>query len=298
MIDYKLNWYTGKARMNKAIHTLQGILLGIKYDEIIDEQEINELRKWAAAHKDLIHKNPLKEFMSIVAEELKNEKFSTEKLEDLFWLYEKYSGDTYYNRVTTDIQILHGICHGILADGVIKDTEVYALNEWLAKHAYLNSYYPYDEISDLILTLLEHPVIDEKAKLKLKSLFMQFVHIEDKKMDQQLKKETHHVSITSLYNRNPELIFKNKKFCITGKLNSIKMEDLIEKIVNLGGLLQQNVSGQTDYLIVGDNGNEAWAFACYGRKVEKAIQLKKSGKQIDIIHECDFLNQGQGTSGK
>ncbi|GMA55471.1 hypothetical protein GCM10025857_68280 [Alicyclobacillus contaminans] len=44
----------------------------------------------------------------------------------------------------------------------------------------------------------------------------------------------------------------------------------------------------TDYLVVGDQGNPCWAFSCYGRKVEKAVKLRKQGRRILIIHEVDF----------
>ena len=47
---------------------------------------------------------------------------------------------------------------------------------------------------------------------------------------------------------------------------------------------------KTDYLIVGNEGNPCWAFSCYGRKVEKAVELRKKGSNIQIINEDDFWN--------
>jgi hypothetical protein len=39
-------------------------------------------------------------------------------------------------------------------------------------------------------------------------------------------------------------------------------------------------------------GNPAWAFASYGRKIEKAINLNNSkGLEILIIHEDDFWKE-------
>ena len=52
-----------------------------------------------------------------------------------------------------------------------------------------------------------------------------------------------------------------------------------------------SVSKKTNYLIVGDDGNPCWAYACYGRKVEKAINLRKEGAQIIIVHENDFWDE-------
>ena len=55
-----------------------------------------------------------------------------------------------------------------------------------------------------------------------------------------------------------------------------------------GGIFKDSVVKNTDFLIVGDEGNPCWAFSCYGRKVEKAIELRKSGSKIQIVHENDF----------
>lgn len=43
-----------------------------------------------------------------------------------------------------------------------------------------------------------------------------------------------------------------------------------------------------NYLIVGAEGNPCWKFSCYGRKVEKAVELRKEGSRLLIIHELDF----------
>jgi hypothetical protein len=60
--------------------------------------------------------------------------------------------------------------------------------------------------------------------------------------------------------------------------------------MKLGGIPLDSVTEDTDYLIVGDNGNLAWAFSCYGRKVERAVELRKKGHRIAIIHEFDFCD--------
>ena len=34
--------------------------------------------------------------------------------------------------------------------------------------------------------------------------------------------------------------------------------------------------------------SHCWAFSCFGRKVEKAVDIRKSGGTILIVHESDF----------
>ena len=73
-------------------------------------------------------------------------------------------------------------------------------------------------------------------------------------------------------------------------LKSDSRESLKNKIEQLGGIPTDSLTKKTDYLIVGDNGNPAWAFSCYGRKVEKAINLRKEGHTIMLVHEFDFYD--------
>ena len=61
-----------------------------------------------------------------------------------------------------------------------------------------------------------------------------------------------------------------------------------DKIQKLGGVVVGSVSGRLNYLFIGGDGNPCWSYACYGRKVEKAIELRKAGAEIVIVHEYDL----------
>jgi hypothetical protein len=40
-----------------------------------------------------------------------------------------------------------------------------------------------------------------------------------------------------------------------------------------------------DYMVFGTAGNPCWAYACYGRKVEQAVALRKEGYRLMIVHD-------------
>jgi len=286
---YMMDVYTSKARADKAISSLKGVLLGINLDNEVNEKEINELKQWVVAHNDLIERNPFNEFMTIIEGTISNKIPPTETIEDLFWLCQKYEGDNYYyNAVTTDLQTLQGLCHGILSDGAITDKEIFDLNKWLSENEHLNTYYPYDEIRSLVLSIVSDGKIEEEERVVLKAYFSQFVQLQDSELQEQIKKETADVNITGHCTSEPNVEFPGKTFCITGVLKRGNRETLQEQIRRLGGIPTESVTKKTDYLIVGDNGNPAWAFSCYGRKVEKAINLRREGHTITLIHEFDF----------
>ena len=284
-----LKIYTSKSQADKAIGSLKGLLLGIQADGEVNEKEIIELRKWVSKHKQLVNRNPFNEFMTIIEETISNKIPPKETIEDLFWLCQKYESDSYYyNAVTTDLQILQGICHGILADGIITDKEIYDLQKWLDENEHLNTYYPYDEIRSLVLSVLSDNKINEEEKVVLMAFFKQFVQIQDDEVSQKIQDTTIDVNIFGLCTSEPEVIFEGKTFCITGVLQRGNRENLHRDIIKFGGIPTDSITKKTDYLIVGDNGNPAWAFSCYGRKVEKAINLRKEGHTIMLIHEFDF----------
>jgi hypothetical protein len=286
-----LKIYTAKSQADKAISSLKGILIGINLDKVVNEKEINELKKWVVAHNNLIHRNPFNEFMTIIEETISNKIPVVETIEDLYWLCQKYEVDNYYyNAVTTDLQTLQGLCHGILSDGTISNKEIFDLNDWLAENEHLNTYYPYDEIRSLISSIVSDNKIDEEEKLVLKAYFTQFVKLEDTDVQKQIEDETSDITIAGLCTSEPNVTFFEKTFCITGVLKRGNRETLQNDIRKLGGVPTESITKKTDYLIVGDNGNPAWAFSCYGRKVEKALSLMKEGHTITLIHEFDFAD--------
>ena len=291
MDEKTLQIITSKSQADKAINSLKGILLGINLDKVVNSDEIHELKNWVKKHHDLVLRNPFREFMLIIDSIAEEDLGLTETIEDLFWLCQKYEGDNYYyNAVTTDLQTLQGLCHGILADGEITDKEIFDLDNWLDDNEHLNTYYPYDEIRSLVLSIVSDGKVTEDERLVLKAYFSQFVSLANSDIQQKIKEDTKEVNISGLCTSEPVVKFDGKTFCITGVLKNETKESLKQKITNLGGITTDSVTKRTDYLIVADNGNPAWAFSCYGRKVEKAVNMRKGGHVITLIHEFDLYD--------
>lgn len=282
---------TSKSQADKAINSLKGILLGINLDKVVNSDEIYELKNWVKKHHELVLRNPFREFMLIIDSISEEDLGLTETIEDLFWLCQKYEGDNYYyNAVTTDLQTLQGLCHGILADGEITDKEIFDLDKWLDENEHLNTYYPYDEIRSLVLSIVSDGKVTEEERLVLKAYFSQFVNLANSDIQQKIKEDTKEVNISGLCTSEPVVNFDGRTFCITGVLKNETKESLKQKITNLGGITTDSVTKKTDYLVVADNGNPAWAFSCYGRKVEKAVNMRKDGHLITLIHEFDLYD--------
>jgi NAD-dependent DNA ligase len=88
----------------------------------------------------------------------------------------------------------------------------------------------------------------------------------------------------------PVIQFAGMKFCFTGESSRSPRAELEATVTRLGGSVVSAPSGKVDFLIVGADGNPCWAFACYGRKIEQAMALRKSGARIVLVHENDFYD--------
>ncbi|PIF45849.1 BRCA1 C Terminus (BRCT) protein [Chryseobacterium sp. 52] len=282
---------TTKSRADKAINSLKGLLLGIISDDVIDVKEMDELRLWAKDHYDLVHRNPFREFMLLIENTASNEIPAKEAVEDLYWLCQKYEhGSIYYDGITSDLQLLQGIFHGILADGVLNDDEIFKLHEWLSENEHLNSYYPYDEIRSLVLSIVADKIIDEEERTVLTAFMKQFVELKNTDIAAKIDRDTAEVNISGICAVDPEIIFENKTFCITGILSRGSRSELQQAIQDKGGVPVNTISRKTDYLIIGDTNNACWSYSCYGRKVEKALGLRKEGHTIVMVHEFDVFD--------
>lgn len=293
--DENYTKYHSKSILHKTINNLEGILEGIKIDNVINNNEYNELRNWYSLNKEIFNLSPFDEIMVSIENALSDNYLSPEEIDDILWIchnLKSLKSCKYYNVITSDIQKLHGIIYGILADNEINDAEIHQLNQWIEDNKSLKNTYPYEEIYSLILGILEDNIITDEEKNILKVFFSDFIdtttsyNVNQLEIDE-LKKEIH---IDGICAAQPEIIVKDNLFCFTGTSTKTSRKDFSNLITSLGGLYKDDVVSATKYLVVGNEGNPCWAFSCYGRKIQKAMDFRKKGKDITIVNENDFWN--------
>ena len=292
MEEYRM--YTKKSETDKAIHMLEGILKGISYDSKINDKELKELDHWIHIYKEFKDSYPFNELFMLLEEILEDNIVTKEEKKDLLWFCEQVTTDSkYYDVVTSDLQRLHGIIFGIISDKVIKDSEIHKLKKWLENNKHLASSYPYDELVSVITTILADGIITEDEKKKLERHLLEF--IDEKDISNYSKNEINDIkesiTVSGICAMDPEIEINDSKFVITGKSSNYSRKEFKQFINEKGGKVTSAVSGQTNYLIVCNNGNPCWAYSCYGRKIEKAIDIRKDGGQVIIVHENDFMDK-------
>jgi NAD-dependent DNA ligase len=283
--------FTQKSEMDKAFQTLDGILDGITADWKVTELERIELLNWCEIHRWLLDKHPFNEIMPTLMQALEESSICVDTLKDVQWLVRKIcSNHPYYDVITADIQRLEGMLHGFLADNEISDTEIHLLVNWLDGNRHLMGIYPYDEISAILAGILRDGIVTNDERNYLTLFMSEFVNrassstIDFNAIDA-LKKS---ITIDGICAVDPAIEFDGRLYCFTGTSERVKRKEFVEIIEVHGGMFNDNVLKNTDYLVVGNSGNPCWAYSCYGRKVEKAIELRKQGAHIHIVNEIDF----------
>jgi len=279
--------FTGRARIEKSINSLLGMIEGISIDKEINSDEINFLSLWLEDHRALRDKHPFNEIVPNIEHALSDNVLTDEEHQDLVWLCRRLISEDFFDHVTADLQRLHAVIGGVVADTKITTEELRGLSDWLEEHEHLRGCWPYDEIGSLVTTVLADKVIDAQEHEMLFRYFSEFVALLD---DRAIKSPpvSQEGAVSGLCAVCPEISFQDNVFCFTGASSRYPRATLSDTVQSLGGQVALNPSKKVDYLVIGADGNPCWAYACYGRKVEKAVQLRKAGVKIMIVHETDF----------
>lgn len=279
--------FTTRAQLEKSINSLLGIIEGIAIDGAINASENGFLRLWLSEHAELQDRHPFNELVPAVQSAMDDGVLTQEERDDIIWLCERLRSTEYFDKITADLQRLHAILGGIVADGIISEDELRGLSSWLDDHDHLKTCWPYDEIGSLITAVLADKKIDEKEHKMLKDFFSEFIAVLDGRTIVS-PSISEGASLIGLCAVCPEIQFDGSKFCFTGASTRYTRPQLVEIVSRLGGEVVSAISSKVSYLIIGAEGNPCWAYACYGRKVEKAVALRKSGARLLIVHENDF----------
>lgn len=290
--------FTQPAELHKAINILRGIVAGIKSDETVSVAEMTELIHWCEIHADLRERHPFSEIIPVVEGAIEDGVVTGDEAQDILWVCNNFADNGhYYNEITSSIQFLAGLIHGVMADGELSDGEIASLKSWINDNEEMAGTYPFDEINSLLYMVLEDKMITSDEREQLMAFFSNLIEFKDSyNLNEQdyAKLRAKHGS-GSVCAVCPEVAFEGHLFCFTGDSYKASREEFIAAVKELGGNTRTGVSKKTDYLVVGNAGNPCWSYACYGRKIEEALNLRKNGAKVIIVNENDFWDAVEDT---
>lgn len=186
------------------------------------------------------------------------------------------------NNVSKAIDQLSGICAGILSDGVINDTEARFFAEWVRKYAGLEPVWPFTDILSRIERIFADGHCDDDERAELQGVMEALCgHTPEAKPD-----ETYSTTLP-LDNPLPTpIIFPDQHFIVTGRFAYGTRRKVFEAIQSLGGIAADgSPTRETRYLVIGLFASRDWYNTNYGRKIERAVELRDSRSGIAIVSE-------------
>ena len=179
---------------------------------------------------------------------------------------------------------LIGLAGGIIADGVVAQSEAEFLKKWIIANGAGSFDNPFImPLYEKLETLLEDGVLDDKESADLLKTLTD-ISGGDFEMGELRK------SMAAVFDENAFIDFHGREFCITGTFNYGERRQVEKVIFNLGGEISRNYpKTTTDFVVVGTYASAAWKHGNYGKKIEKAMEWRKKGYGIQIISEAQFL---------
>lgn len=181
------------------------------------------------------------------------------------------------------IDELIGICRGIIADNTTNMKEAQFLLKWLESNYQVSDYYPFNVLYSRVYDMLKDGILDEEEQKELMVIMSELTGgdliVEDKEIESMS-------SILPLCKPAPSITIKGSSFVFTGIFTTGPRKQLSELVIELGGIIHDGIKKDTDYLVIGDIGSQDWAHSSFGRKIEKAIELRDQKKTgIFIVSE-------------
>ncbi len=282
--------YTRKQQMDRSVHELEGVLRGIAADGRVSPGEVRSLGVWVEALGNLRNRAPFVDIADQVERVIADGAVDAEELADLLWALEKWTTpNVFFDAITADIQRLHGMVAGILADGHVNDDELAALADWLDERDHLRTTWPYDEISAVLTHVRKDRAITDDARELVKIFLADLVPTDEHRVLSIESIDLSLLTVRGICAVDPVINLKGKKVCFTGRSEKSGRGELSQIVAEHGGLPVNRITRDLGYLVLGAEGNACWAFACYGRKIEKAMHLRRhDGSKLLIVHEVDF----------
>lgn len=186
------------------------------------------------------------------------------------------------NNVSKAIDQLSGICSGILADGQVNDAEAKFFGDWVQKYAPLEPVWPFTDILQRVERIFADGKCDDDEREELKGVMQSLCGLRDDARPA----ETYSSTLPLDTPQPPEVDFSNRHFVITGRFAFGTRAKVTEVIETHGGIPSVgSPNRESNYLVIGVFASRDWINTNYGRKIERAVELRDSGTGISIISE-------------
>ncbi len=266
----------------KSLYGLKGILAGVVADEKLNERELLFLDAWLQSQDALKDHEDVLDILTQVGEVLQDGVITAEELvhmqQKIEAIVEAGKDDPVEGIGRADELV--GFLTGVASDGVLNDQEVEALSDWLHRNESIRDKWPASAILYRLNVVLEDGVITEEERQDLMKTVRQITGTNPEPSDAAFEASTE-----VWEDQVDDLKVTGSTFCLSGEFVSGDRNTVDTNLRLMGAETSPNVSKDVDYLVIGTLASRDWLYTSHGRKIEKALLLKRKGVNITVITE-------------
>lgn len=198
-------------------------------------------------------------------------------------LHQEFQNSRFFHQARIErraVDELVGMSAGLIADGAINQQEAEFLKAWIET----NVIHLDDPVVNLIYrrlaNMLNDGILQPDEATELLDLLRQFT-------GPTLGTTAPFIapSTLPLCNPAPEIVVHGRCFMFTGTMAYGPRFECEALVRERGGIIGASVCKKINYLVVGSVGNDQWLHSSYGRKIQKAVELRNAGIPLAIISE-------------
>jgi NAD-dependent DNA ligase len=171
-----------------------------------------------------------------------------------------------------------GLLRGLLADGVVTESEAAYLRNWLTQRPELLRDPLVASLGMRLDRIFADGVVTPEELEELKTVCMQFTPQDDAPTSLPLDTPP------------PTIVIPHHAFCFTGTFVSGTRTWCEEQVISRAGVAHGGFKHDTDFLVIGTKVSAAWVNQSYGRKIQAAADAKRSGHKVFIVNEEHWLS--------
>lgn len=183
-------------------------------------------------------------------------------------------------RAERDVAELIGLAKGIVADGVVNDAEASCIRDWSLNHPDAMRRWPVSLIYSRLQQIFDDGHVDAEERAELGELLGDLA-------GGRLSINLGYDAPTPLpLDQPPPLIcWVDETYVFTGKFAYGTRAHCTKEVVDRGGRVEDTITRRTSFLVVGTFSSRDWVNTSYGRKIQRAAQLRDSGFALRIVGE-------------
>lgn len=178
------------------------------------------------------------------------------------------------------LDVMLGLCRGVLADGTVSEAESQVLRAWIRANPEVTREWPGSVVAGRLEKIYADGRVDEEERRDLTELLQQLIG-----GPAGLPAGAPPPTTLPIDRPPPLLAFPGKVYVFAGKLAFGPLARCAAAVRDLGGRCEVSVTPRTDVVVIGTFARPDWVHTSYGSLIQKAVHYRERGFPIAIVAE-------------